>query len=134
MLQFALTYLYKYIQVTLGLPLWGFKIPSSSSKSGDLRHINDHRRTPYTPLIFFGALLPISTSCYVECSHLEKGLFSIFSSKLCFVFQGKSLRLRFPACIIMLGIFLLFLFLSFSLASFSILLRNGNDAIVFALF
>lgn len=134
MLQFALTYLYKYIQVTLGLPLWGFKIPSSSSKSGDLRHINDHRRTPYTPLIFFSALLPISTSCYVECSHQEKGLFSIFSSKLCFVFQGKSLRLRFPACIIMLGIFLLFLFLSFSLASFSILLRNGNDAIVFALF
>lgn len=102
--------LYKYIQVTLGLPLWGFKIPSSSSKSGDLRHINDHRRTPYTPLIFFSALLPISTSCYVECSHQEKGLFSIFSSKLCFVFQGKSLRLRFPACIIMLGIFYFFYF------------------------
>lgn len=47
--------LYKYIQVTLGLPLWGFKIPSSSSKSGDLRHINDHRSTPSTPPSYFSA-------------------------------------------------------------------------------
>lgn len=72
--------LYKYIQVTLGLPLWGFKIPSSSSKSGDLRHINDHRRTysPLYPVIFFNALLPISTSCYVECSHQEKDFFLFF--------------------------------------------------------
>lgn len=102
--------LYKYIQVTLGLPLWGFKIPSSSSKSGDLRHINDHRRTPPPPFIFFSALLPISTSCYVECSHQEKDFFLFFLPSCALFFQAKSLRLRFPACIIMLGISFLFFF------------------------
>lgn len=101
--------LYKYIQVTLGLPLWGFKIPSSSSKSGDLRDINDHRRTPSTPPSYFSARsFPYLPAVTLNVPIKKRTFFYFFLPSCALFFQAKSLRLRFPACIIMLGIFFSF--------------------------